>query len=108
MTLVGAGGDARYRVRGYLSTETTADGGTAVAFVWDVFDAEKRRAKRVTGARPIRTADAERPWDGLDREALKRMAQESMNEIAGFLVADAGPAIPAAERPATALGFVEE
>jgi len=110
MTLVGAGDDARYRVRGYLSTETTAEGGTAVAFVWDVFDAQNRRAKRVAGAKPIRTADAERPWEGVDREALKRLAQESMNEIAGFLVADAGPAAtPGGEgRPATALGFAED
>ncbi len=105
MTLVGAGSDARYRVRGYLSAEPTADGGTEVAFVWDVFDAEKRRAKRVTGAKPIRTAGAT-PWDGLDRDALRRLAEESLNEIAGFLVADAGPA--AGPAPATALSYAAE
>src|SRR3954469_8004540 len=32
--LVGNVGEARYRVRGYLTTERTADGGTALAFVW--------------------------------------------------------------------------
>jgi hypothetical protein len=110
MTLVGAGGEARYRVRGYLSAEPTGDGGTAVAFVWDVFDAQKQRAQRVAGAKPIRTASAATPWDGLDRDALKRLAEESMNEIAGFLVADAGPAATAVAgaRPAEALGFTEE
>ncbi|KAA2236678.1 hypothetical protein [Salinarimonas soli] len=111
MTLVGAGADARYRVRGYLSAETTEDGSTAVAFVWDVFDAEKRRAKRVAGAKPIRAASAASPWEGLDRDALRRLAADSMNEIAGFLVADAGPAAAPAggeTRPATALGFAEE
>src|SRR3954452_24508995 len=41
--IAGAGTPARYRVRGYLSTETTAGGETALAFVWDVFDADKRR-----------------------------------------------------------------
>jgi hypothetical protein len=108
MTLVGIGDDARYRVRGYLSTEPTADGGTAIAFVWDVFDAQKRRAQRVSGAKPIRTANAAAPWEGLDRESLRRLAQESMNEIAGFLVADAGPAATPAgaeAQPATALSF---
>src|SRR4051812_49200417 len=38
--LVGTGAQARYRVRGYLSTET-AGGETSVAYVWDVFDAQK-------------------------------------------------------------------
>jgi hypothetical protein len=106
MTLVGAGGEARYRVRGYLSTEPAEGGGTAVAFVWDVFDAEKRRAQRVAGAKPIRSGD----WEGLDREALRRLAQESLNEIAGFVVADAGAAArgPEAAPPATALSYATE
>ncbi|HYF54388.1 MAG TPA: hypothetical protein VEA41_09030 [Salinarimonas sp.] len=114
MTLVGAGSDARYRVRGYLSAEPTEDGGTAVAFVWDVFDATRQRAQRVAGAKPIRTAGTATPWDGLDRDALRRLAEESLNEIAGFLVADAGAAAappgvaPAEARPAAALGFATE
>jgi hypothetical protein len=89
--LVGTGVDARYRVRGYLTTEHTADGGAALAFVWDVFDAEKRRARRFTGTSPIRTAAGD-PWSGLDKEALRRLAAESMDEIATFLSASAAGA----------------
>lgn len=53
--LVGSSAEARYRVRGYLSTET-ADGETKVAYVWDVFDAQNRRAKRLAGSSPARIA----------------------------------------------------
>jgi hypothetical protein len=82
--IAAAGTPARYRVRGYLSTEKTADGDTALAFVWDVFDADKRRAKRITGFSPIRTGAA-KSWSGLDKQALAELAAQSMNEIAGFL-----------------------
>ena len=82
--LAGADGEARYRLRGYLTTETSADGETSLAFVWDVFDAEKRRAKRLTGSSPIKAAAADR-WSGLDKAALAKLAAESADEIAGFL-----------------------
>src|SRR4051812_49867609 len=42
VAVIGAGGPARYRVRGYLAAETTQDGDPALAFVWDVFDAHNR------------------------------------------------------------------
>jgi len=88
--IVGNGNPARDRVRGYLTAEPTADGGTALAFVWDVFDTDQRRARRVTGSAPIKAASRKNPWDGLDKEALARLAARSMDEIATFLAA--GPA----------------
>ncbi|MET0745407.1 MAG: hypothetical protein ABWY78_18695 [Microvirga sp.] len=80
--IVGSGTDARYRVRGYLSTETT-EGETSVAYVWDVFDAQKKRAQRLAGSSPVRVAS----WNDLDRETLARLAVSSMDEIAEFLAA---------------------
>jgi hypothetical protein len=82
--IAGTGASARYRVRGYLSTEPSADGNTNLAYVWDVFDAEKRRAKRITGSSSLQKAAAE-PWSGLDKDTLRRLAAMSMDEIAGFL-----------------------
>lgn len=84
---------ARYRIKGYLTTETNEDGATSLAFVWDLFDADRRRAKRVAGSSPIRAAAAE-PWQGLDREALRKLAQRSMDEIAVFLASRNDPAPP--------------
>jgi hypothetical protein len=88
--LVGTSAEARYRVRGYLSTETTADGASQLAFVWDVFDAQKRRTNRVTGTSPMQTASL----DGLDKEALRRLAAESMEGLATFLSASASAVAP--------------
>ena len=82
--IAGVSGPARYSVRGYLSTETDAQGSTALAYVWDVFDADKRRAKRLTGSKPIRAAGRD-PWSGLDKDTLAKLAAESMDEIAVFL-----------------------
>jgi hypothetical protein len=82
---VGTSTQARYRVRGYLSTETT-NGETSVAYVWDVFDFEKRRAKRLTGSSPI-AAGSKNPWTSLDKATLARLANASMDEIAEFLSA---------------------
>jgi hypothetical protein len=92
--LVGMSNPARYRIRGYLKAEPTADGGTALAFVWDVFDAQQRRAQRVTGSSPIKAASKKNPWDGLDKEALARLAARSMDEIATFLAAGPGAGAP--------------
>jgi hypothetical protein len=95
--IVGNGREARYRVRGYLTAEPTSDGGAALAFVWDVFDAKERRAQRVTGSSPIKAASKKNPWDGLDKEALARLAAKSMDEIATFLSAGASPTTAAPE-----------
>jgi hypothetical protein len=89
--LVGASAQARYRVRGYLSTETTADGASQLAFVWDVFDGQKRRTNRVTGTSPMKTASL----DGLDKEALRKLAAESMDGLATFLSASAAAPLEA-------------
>ena len=80
--LVGASGEARYRVRGYLSA-SMEDGQTRVSYVWDVFDAQKRRAKRLEGSSAVPASS----MSALDKEALASLAQASMDEIAGFLSA---------------------
>jgi hypothetical protein len=82
--LVGSSAQARYRVRGYLST-ATEDGETKVAYVWDVFDSQKRRAKRLAGSSPVPVPSGS--ISSLDKETLSKLAQASMNEIADFLSA---------------------
>lgn len=80
--LVGSNAQARYRVRGYLST-ATEDGETKVSYVWDVFDAQKRRAKRLEGSRPVTLTSGS--ISVIDKETLAKLAQSSMDEIAEFL-----------------------
>lgn len=80
--LVGSSAEARYRVRGYLST-AMEDGETKVSYVWDVFDSQKRRAKRLAGTRPVALASGS--ISAIDKETLAKLAQASMDEIADFL-----------------------
>jgi hypothetical protein len=95
--LVGGKDQARYRVRGYLSANPTEDGTTALAFVWDVFDAQKKRAQRIQGASVASARAGENPWDAVDQSTVAKAASESMDAIAGFLVTNpATPAAPAA------------
>ena len=82
--LVGSSAQARYRVRGYISTET-AEGETKVAYVWDVFDAQKRRAKRLAGSSPVSIGSSS--VSTIDKETLAKLAAASMDEIAEFLAA---------------------
>jgi hypothetical protein len=93
----------RYRVRGYLAAQPTEDGQTALSFVWDVFDAQKRRAQRVQGAAVARAGAGD--WTGVDQTTVSKAASESMQQIAEFLAGqDATPAAPSATaaRPAAA------
>lgn len=100
--MVGMGQPARYRLRGYLTTETGESGESRLAYVFDVFDAEKRRARRVTGSAPAQLAGAD-PLASLDRQALRRLAQKSVEELAAFLSTE-----PAADVAGDAAASSEE
>jgi hypothetical protein len=97
--LVGGESNARYRVRGYLSAEPTEDGSTSLAFVWDVFDAQKKRAQRVQGASIASARAGQNPWDGVDQTTVSKAASESMDAIAGFLTTS--PSVVSASAAAT-------
>jgi hypothetical protein len=77
-----------------LST-STEDGETKVAYVWDVFDSQKRRAKRLAGSSPAPASSI----SSLDKAALAKLAQASMDEIAEFLTASKSETV--SETPAT-------
>ncbi len=85
-------GEARYRVRGYVATYRGDGGGTVLAYVWDVFDASDKRARRIEGTSLARADAKGDPWASIDADALQQAASTGMNEIAAFLVTlDAAP-----------------
>ncbi|MBV9114022.1 MAG: hypothetical protein JOY67_14495 [Hyphomicrobiales bacterium] len=84
VTLVDDSQAPRFRVKGYVTAGVAPDGKTALAYVWDVFDASNRRAQRVTGSEET-AGDPADPWARLDATALKRIAGKSMDGIADFL-----------------------
>jgi hypothetical protein len=81
-----------YRVRGYLAARVEG-GRTAISWTWDVYDAEQRRAFRITGAqsRPGKHKASE-AWTVADDEMLKSIAGSSLDQLAAFLGASGAPA----------------
>ena len=90
---------ARYFVRGYLTAYQVEDG-TAVGYVWDVFDADKRHAKRVDDVLVVK-GKAGDSWSVVGEAALASLADRSADDLAAFLAAtpEAIAAAKAAPQP---------
>jgi hypothetical protein len=91
-------GPAQYRMRGYVGAEIRGKQ-TMIVWVWDVYDGNHQRITRLSGEE--QTDGRQRGWAGADDQVLRRIAHESMDQIASFLVAppDRVPA-PAPATPA--------
>ena len=106
ISLVQGSETPRYKLKGYLSAYDV-EGGTALAWVWDMYDSAERRAKRVDGAQLVKRNGAE-PWSVVDDAVLQVAAASSMNEVASYLanapLASSSPATApnAPQRPAIA------
>jgi hypothetical protein len=104
---------ATYRIRGYVSALVERDK-TTFAWVWDVYDTDKRRALRLSGEEPVaagrrrdvRTAAGARSaaaaWIAADDQLVRRMARSGMEQMAGFLNSD-DPPLAAAPTPEPSL-----
>jgi hypothetical protein len=93
--VVPAGGEAAYRIRGYLAAHAKGTA-TSVAWVWDVYDADLHRAFRLGGEE---TAAAEaRPL--ADEAMLRRIARAGLDQLADRMASPASPALePALSSP---------
>ncbi len=102
IAVVSRAAPATYRVRGYVSALVERDK-TIFAWVWDVYDADKRRALRITGEEPAAPAAAtpvrRDAWAAADEQVLRRMARNGMEQIAGFLNSPEPPPPAAAPEP---------
>jgi hypothetical protein len=97
IAVVSRTGPAVYRVRGYVSAIVDRKK-TAYAWVWDVYDADKRRALRITGEETgpaQKRRDTANAWAGLDEQTARRMAKSGMDQIAAFLNAPPPAVTPA-------------
>ncbi|MDB5599460.1 MAG: hypothetical protein JWN71_1504 [Xanthobacteraceae bacterium] len=81
---------ASYRIRGYLAAHV-ANNRTSFAWVWDVYDAEQRRALRISGEVPGRAVGGD-AWTGADDEVLRKIAQTGMDRVAAFIASPAAMA----------------
>jgi hypothetical protein len=67
---------------------------TVIAWVWDIYDADKQRAVRISGEE--KGANAHRGWLAADDATLKKIARDSIDQLAAFL---ANPGQPAPVQP---------
>lgn len=85
VAVVSRSGPAAYRVRGYVSALVERDR-TSFAWVWDIYDAGKRRTLRIGGEEPATAAPGNRDsWAAADERVLRSIARTGMERVAAFL-----------------------
>lgn len=99
IAFVDAAGAPRFRLRGYLNA-FASDGGTTLAWVFDVYDSARKRAQRVSGSELLKRSGGD-PWGQIDEAALSLAANRGLDEVGAFLAAARGGAgAPVAAAPA--------
>jgi hypothetical protein len=78
ITIVGIDGKPRYQVRGYLAAHALSDGKAELSWAFDIFDAQRKRARRFSGQEPLSSGQ-----DG----QLQAVASKALDEVAEFLAA---------------------
>ncbi len=100
--IVGVDGKPRYQVRGYVSAYFDGPEGE-LSWAFDLFDAQKKRARRVSGQEKLRGGGD--PWAAVTDLHLAAVAFKSLDDIAEFLAAapPPGPVAGGAARRAAAI-----
>lgn len=84
LVVVTRGGQALYHIRAYVAAQPE-DGATSLAWAFDVYDAERKRAFRLRGEE---RAAGSGSWTAANDEALRRIAAASITELTSFIAAD--------------------
>jgi hypothetical protein len=105
IVIVGPDGNPRYQVRGYISAHAEGAEGE-LSWAFDIFDAQRKRARRVSGQEKIRGGGD--PWAAVTDGHLAAVAFKASDDLAEFLAAApppvaASPAAGAAARRAAGL-----
>jgi hypothetical protein len=96
LSIVSREGSASYRVRSYLSAQVSR-GRTTIAWVWDVYDGDQRRALRLSGEEPAGKAGRD-PWTAADDMVLRKIAQTGLSGMSAMI--NGGAPVDAAPAPA--------
>jgi hypothetical protein len=90
-------GDPAYRIRGYLAA-IVVGGKSHISWVWDVYDADKRRVFRIAGEEAAGRPGAN-AWAAADEQMVRRIARASMDRLVAFLAAPQAPPVEPATQP---------
>lgn len=96
IVVVPRGGEAMYRIRGYLAVHPEA-GQTAITWAWDVYDGGQRRVFRLRGEDSA--GPGGRAWGAADDQTLRRIARSSVDQLALFLASARVAGIPEPAAP---------
>ncbi len=96
---------ARYLARGYISAYPD-DGGTKLAYVWDIYDREAHRTHRLTDEIALKGAAAD-PWSQVDNAALSALAARSAQAVAAYL-SNTPEALTAAQSAGAQIGAARD
>jgi hypothetical protein len=107
MAVVSREAAAHYRIKAYLATIVDPKR-SVVAWVWDVYDADQRRAFRIAGEEPV-TGAGRTTWAAAEDHVLRRIARTGMDRLVAFLAAPRAPgASPPAEERGVTMAAVAE
>ena len=87
LVVVTRGGQALYHIRGYLAAHTEG-GMTSLAWAFDVYDAERKRAFRLNGEEQ---APGPASWAAANDATLQRIASASITQLMTFIASDRTP-----------------
>jgi hypothetical protein len=107
IAVVPAGGEATYRMRGYVAAhaERSAASITSISWAWDVYDGELHRAFRLSGEERAGSAPARDAGRALaDDAVLRAIAHAGMQQLADFAASAPAPAAPASPAPGRTTG----
>ena len=98
VVVVPAGGQAQYRIRGYLAAQPTS-----IAWAWDVYDGAQQRAFRLRGEEQ---AAGRAAWTGADEAVLRRIARSSVEQFAALVSAPRSAPSPETPQPTWGWGLI--
>lgn len=100
IAVVSRGAPAQYRVRIYAATVVYPKR-SVVHWVWDVYDANQQRTRRLTGEETI-TGKGLKTWAAADDALVRKIAHSGMDRLVAYLGSPAPAPAPAPVAPQTA------
>ncbi len=109
LVVVTRGGQALYHIRAYLAAHNEG-GATSLAWAFDVYDAERKRAFRLRGEERAAGGAQGGSWNAANDAMLQRIASTSIDQLMTFIASDrTGPTAEMAPAPGSALaGMVDD